>query len=240
VTGTSKETSRALVVAAADAQDLEDFGLLTADVASALDLVLEPEILARHEDGEGAIRELLSRASAVPGPLIVLPAERRRPAMPDTAHEERRRALRARCVLVPSDASEDVAAGTRALHGRLSRAGVGVQILHVMTYDRVPRMWEGSGHHAAAWLDELCRRHGAKPDELKVVSGDPRHELRVHAGGASLVVLFWHHDSRTGHAAIVQSLLAQGIEVPHMLVPIGWMGTHASDDRVRDPPAGNG
>jgi hypothetical protein len=236
----NKEVSRPLVVVAAAAEDLEDFELLVADVARALELVPAPELVAREEGREKTIGKLLTMASSVSGPLLVLPARRHAGAMPDRAGKARGAATRMRRVLIPSDASEEVTAATRALYRRFTRAGVRVTMLHVMTDDNMPRMWEGSGHHAAAWFDELRQKHGAALDVLKVVSGEPGYELRVQPDAADLVVLFWRHDSRAGHAAVIRSLFIQGIEVPQLLVALEWMKGHSSVSHVPEASVGSG
>jgi len=230
----NKEVKPPLVVVAAAAEDLADFELLVADVARALELVPEPELVASEEVREKTIGKLLTMASSVSGPLLVLPAKRHAGATPDRAGKARGAATRMGRVLIPSDASEEVTVATRALYRRFTRAGVHVTMLHVMTDDNMPRMWEGSGHHAAAWFDELRQKHGAALDVLKVVSGEPEYELRVQPDSADLVVLFWRHDSRAGHAAVIRSLLVRGIEVPQLLVALEWMKGHASPSPVSD------
>jgi len=133
-----------------------------------------------------------------------------------------------RRVLIPSDASDDVAEGARVLRDRLAKAGIRSTILHVLTEDNRPRMWEGSGHHAAQWFDEMRRRHRAGPETLTVVPGDPEHELETYASGVDLVVVLWHHDVSFGHAALLRSVLGRGIGVPHLLVPLVWLGPDLS------------
>jgi hypothetical protein len=236
----NKEVNRPLVVVAAAAEDLDDFELLVADVARALELVPAPELAAREEVREKTIGKLLTMASSVSGPLLVLPPRRHAGAVPDRAGKARQAATRMRRVLIPSDASEEVTAATRALYRRFTRAGVRVTMLHVMTDDNMPRMWEGAGHHAAAWFDELRQKHGAGLDVLKVVSGEPGYELRVRPDAADLVVLFWRHDSRAGHAAVIRSLLVRGIEVPQLLVALEWMKGHASASHVPEASVGSG
>jgi hypothetical protein len=230
----NKEVKPPLVVVAAAAEDLADFELLVADVARALELVPEPELVASEEVREKTIGKLLTMASSVSGPLLVLPAKRHAGATPDRAGKARGAATRMGRVLIPSDASEEVTVATRALYRRFTRAGVHVTMLHVMTDDNMPRMWEGSGHHAAAWFDELRQKHGAALDVLKVVSGEPEYELRVQPDAADLVVLFWRHDSRAGHAAVIRSLLVRGIEVPQLLVALEWMKGRASPGPVSE------
>ena len=230
----NKEVKPPLVVVAAAAEDLADFELLVADVARALELVPEPELVASEEVREKTIGKLLTMASSVSGPLLVLPAKRHAGATPDRAGKARGAATRMGRVLIPSDASEEVTVATRALYRRFTRAGVHVTMLHVMTDDNMPRMWEGSGHHAAAWFDELRQKHGAALDVLKVVSGEPEYELRVQPDAADLVVLFWRHDSRAGHAAVIRSLVGRGIEVPQLLVALEWMKGRASPGPVSE------
>jgi hypothetical protein len=229
-----------MVVVASTTEDLEDFAPLLADVAHALGVVSAPKLIPREVGGETAIGTMLALASAAAGPMLVLPVHHEGRGVPERLRRERSAAVRLRRVLVPSDASEAVAAGTRALYRRLSRAGVQVTMLHVMTEDSTPRIWEGSGHHAAAWFDEMRRRHGPATSALKVVTGDPWKELHDQAGEADLVVLFWRHDSRAGHAAVIRALFAQGIEVPKLLVPLEWIEGGSGAAKVPEGSASGG
>ena len=138
-------------------------------------------------------------------------------------------------VLIPSDASPAVTTGVRMLCARLGRVGVRATVLHVLTECNQPRMWEGPGHHAQEWFAEMCRRHGATSDVLTVVSGEPEDQMRAHAAGADLVVLLWASDSHAGHAAVIRSLLAQAIEVPHLLVPLAWIEAFGSSGTSTEP-----
>jgi len=170
----------------------------------------------------------------VAGPVLFLPSRPVRWGRDTaTASGDRRPVDRApsgmQRVLIPSDASDEVAAGARALSTRLARAGVQATILHVLTEDNLPRMWEGSGHHAAEWFDELRRRHGATSDVLSVVTGDPHEELRAYATRADLVVMLWRHDTSAGRASVLRSVLRSGIGVPHLLVPLVWIAGPGSN-----------
>ncbi len=124
-----------------------------------------------------------------------------------------------------SDASEDVATAARVVLEVLGAAGFRPSILHVLTEDNQPRMWDGSGHNADQWFDEMRRRHGAGPETMTVVTGDPEHELVTFAAGADLVIMLWNHDASSGRAPLLRSMLRRGIAVPHLLVPLAWVAT---------------
>jgi hypothetical protein len=124
-----------------------------------------------------------------------------------------------------SDASDEMAVATRVVMEALLVAGFRPGILLVLTEDNQPRMWEGSGHNADQWFDEMRRRHGAGPETLTVVTGDPEHEFATFAMGADLVIMVWHHDASSDRAPLLRSVLQGGITVPHLLLPLPWVET---------------
>lgn len=196
-------------------------------------LALEP-LVELWPDGAGhepRVEQLLARAAAVPGPVIVLPAGQveRSPAIGPSSGARLHR------LLVPSDASEPVTAAVRALNLRFQRRGVQTVVLHVMTGKNRPPIWEGAGHNAASYFDELRRRHGAASDPVWVVNGEPGREVRVRAGAADVVVLLWSRDVRPGHATVIRSLLHAGIGVPHLLIPLQWIEVSESADMSPHP-----
>jgi hypothetical protein len=224
--GDGAPRAQVMVVVAEAAGDAGEWGALVGELARALGLEPDVAVLPRSVGRRAAVAAELATASTVPGPVLLLPwrGRRRGRGRAVLGTELRRGRVPAlRRVLIPSDASDDVAGGARLLRDRLAKAGFRSTILHVLTEDNRPRMWEGSGHHAAQWFDEMRRRHGASPETLTVVPGDPEHELETYASGADLVVVLWRHDVSFGHAALLRSVLQRGIAVPHLLVPLVWL-----------------
>lgn len=229
MTDATTATSDQLLVVVDAPGDPRDWDQLIGDVGRAMDLEPVLELLPAGEDAGLGAETLLGRAAAFPGPVLALPTHRAADA-PAVAPGVRRSRNGRRCmshVLIPSDASEDVTAGARILEARLRQGGVHASMLHVLTSQNQPRMWEGAGHYATVWLDELRRRHGAAPEGLQVVTGEAGREVRAYARTADLVVLLWHHDARPGHAAVIRSLLGRGVEVPDLLIPQSWMASFA-------------
>ncbi|HUY23485.1 MAG TPA: universal stress protein [Acidimicrobiales bacterium] len=236
-------------VAADAADDGADWALLAGDLGRVFDLEPVVDVLPDGIAPGRAADQLLARAALVAGPVLVLPSRpaRRRPrgAIPAEegagAGQRARPASGIRRVLIASDGSDEVAAGARTLRRRLVEAGVQSTVLHVLTEDNRPRMWEGSGHHASVWFDELRRRHGATPEALRVVTGEPAHELRAYAASADLVVMLWRHAVTPGRSSLLRSVLVQGIDIPHLLVPLvclealAWRPDVAMVRRSTDP-----
>jgi len=218
-----------LAVVALAPDDDADWAGLVGDVGKVLGLEPATEVLLDGAARGRTVERLLIRAARTGGPVLVLPATARgrRSAPAVAAHQPRADGGLASMhrVLIASDASDEVAAGARSLLATLADAGVHATILHVLTAENRPRMWEGSGHHAAVWLDEVRRRHGATADVMRVVTGEPGDELRAHSACADLVVLLWRGELAPGRAAMVRSVLGSGIEIPHLLVPLEWVVT---------------
>jgi hypothetical protein len=215
------------------APDADHWALIVGDVGRALDLKPAVEVFSTGPGRSHVVDELLVRASAMRGPVLVLPAgtptRHRAPsrAAPRDVPGHVGHAATApgvRSVLIPSDATVAVAAGAGILRDRLGTAGVRATFLHVVTDDNRPRMWEGPGHHAAEWFNELCRRHRTQRDALTVVSGRADDQVRAYATSADLVVMLWNREAATGRASVLRSVLVAGIEVPHLLVPLAWIG----------------
>lgn len=171
--------------------------------------------------GPDATSRLLHVAAAAPGPMLVLP--RVRPGELGAAPPPR--LLR---VLIASGDSSDVVDSARFLSDRLRAAGVRTAVLVVLSDGALPSMWEGAGHHAAAWREELARRHG-DPDELEVLSGDAGvgPAIRARAAGAGVLLLVWRRVAAEGRAEVVRAVLDTGGEdeavLPCLLVPITWV-----------------
>jgi hypothetical protein len=215
------------MVVAEAANDAVDWALLVGEVGRAFELEPDVEVLPSGTGRKRAVDRMFAEAAAVPGPVLILPSRPARrghgSAAPGALRPPDRQPSAMGRVLIPSDASDEVAAATAALYARLSGIGVQSTVLHVLTEDNLPRMWEGSGYHAAEWLDELRRRHGAAAGALSVVTGEPQEELRAYAAGADLVVMLWRHDTSAGRAMVLRSVLRNGIMVPHLLVPLHWV-----------------
>lgn len=184
-----------------------------ADVARVVGL--ETSDLPLATSGAGWLRAVLRAAAANPGPVLVLPP---RGAVPGGEG----RLPRLRTAIIASDDSRELvrAAGLASLH--LARSGVKVTVLLVLTGATVPRMWEGAGHHAAAWWQELERRYGSA-DRVRVSTGMPGPTVRAHGRDANLVVLLWRQVVDDDRAPVVRAVLDEGVAQPSLLVPIAWV-----------------
>ena len=172
-----------------------------------------PSVLALPAAGDGWGAAVLRIAAAAPGPVLVLP--RHRVPSPSGAPRLER-------AVIASDDSWDVVRAARVCALHLLRSGVGTTVLVVLTGETAPPMWEGTGHHAAAWRSELGRRHG-HPDRLEVVSGRAGPTVRARTAGSDLVVLLWHRHAAEGRAAVLRDVLDGGVVAPSLLVPLDWV-----------------
>jgi hypothetical protein len=213
-----------LTVLAAGPDDGHQWAPLVGAVAGALGLEPPADWI---DVGAKDVAARLEVAAACSGPVLLLPARRSRRARDREVNEvgtavadERAPFARA---LIPSDASDEVAAGARAMMQRLAAAGVSSTILHVVTTDNVPRMWEGPGHHARAWFTELFRRHGDGPDLLRVEAGHPAQQVTAYAASVDVVVVLWHGRAAPGRTIVLRSLLERDLDVPVLLVPLAWV-----------------
>jgi len=238
--GAEATAPRSLTVMAEAPDVAMDWAVLVSEVAHAFDV--EPCVVTPEAGTEGAwaADALLAAASAVPGPVLVLPPRLRRRA---SRHREPvgggppvGGAGALRRVLVPSDASDEVASATRPLVARLQGAGIVSTILHVLTEDNRPRMWEGSGHHADEWFEEMRRRHAVGPDVLRVVTGDPREVLETYVAGTDMVVALWHHEPAGSRAPLLHEVLAASLDVPLLLVPLAWVEANGLATRAGTVP----
>lgn len=119
--------------------------------------------------------------------------------------------------LVPVD---DLRAERRILQRWAERAqevGIEVDQLHVLTEASTPAMWDGPGHHAAAWWAELRRRHLVDDRALQVETGDPTERILAAADRCDLIVLAWRGNPAPGHAEVVRGVLGQTV-TPVLLV----------------------
>jgi hypothetical protein len=193
---------------------------LVEEVAAALGLGAEAVAEPVDRRVEGAVDRLLSAAGDTIRPVLVLPAR----SVAETAQLSiSAGSPHLRRALIASDASEDVVRGARVLSEHLRRGGVHTTVLVVLTGETVPPMWEGAGHHAAAWRHELSRRHGG-PDSLRVVSGPPGPAVRSFCADADLLVLLWRQVAEHGRAQVVRSVLGDDLPRPCLLIPAQWVG----------------
>jgi hypothetical protein len=159
---------------------------------------------------------VLRAAAATAWPVLVLP-----PSTPHAPGTTRRPAKVSRAVIASDDTGEFVrGAGLASL--RLLRSGVRTTVVVVLTGETAPPMWEGAGHHAAAWRAELERRYG-RPHHLEVLSGPPGPMVRARCQGADLVVLLWRQVVDEHRAPVVRAVLDEGVTWPCLLVPLGWV-----------------
>ena len=177
---------------------------------------LRPSVLSLPAAGEGWAAAVVRVAAASPGPVLVLP----RAGAPGAATPGGAAPL-GRAVIA-SDGSSEVTGGARQCALHLLRSGVRTTVLVVLTGETAPPMWEGTGHHAAAWRGELGRRHG-RPDRIDVVAGAPGPTVRARAADGDLVVLLWRREAAEGRAAVLRAVLDGGVLAPTLLVPLAWV-----------------
>lgn len=177
---------------------------------------LEPSYVVLDEDDRWPAG-VLRVAAACPGPVLVLPSLSAHPAGRGMVAPPRLRR-----VTIASDGSAAVARGVRLCSLHLLRSGVDTTVLLVLDDGSAPPMWEGPGHHATAWRDELGRRHGVS-DRIEVVSGAPGPTVRAHLAKADLLVLLWHQAAGEGRANVLRAVLDGGIDQPCLLLPLDWV-----------------
>lgn len=186
-------------------------GVVTA-LSEALGLETIRESRPAPPDAPDLVERILERAAAAPGPVLVLPPAPR----PGTSAARASRTLGR--VLAPFD-SDQVSSALRPILHRLQTAGVQVAQLLVVTAETLPAMWDGSGHHALAWHEELRRRHQVDDASVEVASGVPAPLVVARAGDADLVIMCWARRAPAGGAKTLRGVLAV-LDVPLLLVPV--------------------
>lgn len=198
------------------------WGPLVDDLARALFLVPAYTPIDMH--GIEWVDRLLQVSAGVAGPVLVLPRTAASAGTGAGRPVEGTRHL-SRVVVASGDAP-DVVQGAGRLARHLRRGGVRTTVLVVLANGAVPSMWEGPGHHAEAWRDELHRRHGgAESVEVLPGVGPTGSSISAHAEDADLLVLLWHRVATVGRALVARSVLGQATGVPCLLVPISWLAT---------------
>lgn len=202
-----------LVVFHGAAGDTGGWGALVDELAHVLGLTPSYTPVGGH--GPAWIDRLLRAAAAAPGPVLVLPRHPFEPPGPPP-HLVR--------VVIASGDADDVVRDAGFLVALLRDGGVPSTVLVVLADGAVPPMWEGPGHHAAAWRAELRRRHEGA-DGLRVVAGvdELGRAIHDHAGDADAVVLLWRRVAAEGRAMVVRSLLGTDDGLPCLLVPMDWI-----------------
>lgn len=191
-----------------DARQERAWSSLVADVAALTGRV--PAVQPRPSDGEGGgQRALLLFAAATTDPVLLLPPGEAplRPVPP----------VRARRILLAMDRT---AAERRVLEPWVRRArefGAELEQLHVLVEVSRPAMWEGPGHHAEEWREEVRRRHRLGDGELSVRSGDPAAAISSAAARADLVILCWSGETAFGRARVLRRVL-RSVDRPVLLV----------------------
>lgn len=208
-----RDRRRVLLVVLGDEAELGAWQPHLDVLGTVLGLRWSTVVVPRAPLGPQRLVEVLHRAADTRGPVLIVPGPSAgaAPAAP-TAPLQR--------VLAPFDTSEEVTASLRPVLRRLQAAGVDVLQLHVLTGDTMPAMWEGSGHHAAAWRAELHRRHRVGVADVEVVVGlTPGEAVTARSADADLVLLCWNRSPDDGRAETVRHVLAT-TDVPVLLVPL--------------------
>ncbi len=162
---------------------------------------LEPVVESFPAAGGAAERAqaLLNAAATMDGAVLVLPHQ---PAGPGAGPAAVRR------VLVPFDRSGAESDVLDPLIRRALAADLAVEQVHVLTDQSRPAIWEGAGHHARAWLDELRRRYQVGTASLRVRAGSPAAVLCALAAGVDLVVACWSGETGAGRARVLREIVA--------------------------------
>lgn len=203
----ASDSASSFLILSQPGRDRRPWHGIVAELARLSGLLSTPSVRLK-----GGVDALLAFAGATAEPVFVPPAN---PLAVSVPHE---RPLR---VLVPTDRSAAVRAVVHPWIERFSAAGAHVEQIHVLDVHSRPAMWEGPGHHAAAWRAEVGRRHRVGTEAVVVRSGDPAHEIEAVAARFDLVLVCWKGDASVDRAGVLRQLLA-GITRPVLL--------------VRDPP----
>ncbi|HET9092599.1 MAG TPA: universal stress protein [Acidimicrobiales bacterium] len=185
---------------------------LAAQVAALASLPISVEL----DTGERTTDHVLRLAAVSPEPMLVLPS-----GEPPGGHEGVL-AGALRKVLAPLDLTEEEGAVLARWIERALDRGIGVEQLHVLSPSSLPAMWEGPGHHAAAWRAEMFRRHRVDGSLLALRSGDALQQIVSEAPHCDLLLVYWRGDPSRDRAGLVRSVLAEA-PTPVLL--------------VREPPA---
>lgn len=176
---------------------------------------LDPKEEALPRAGTADPSDVLAVAVASDDPVLVLPPKAR------MARAEGQ----PRVVLVPSDRSRSERRVLRGWIERIERRGVEVRQMHVMTRESHPVMWEGPGHHAEAWWNEIAQRHRAGVSTFSVRTGDPTQAILAESAACDLVVLFWRGGTSPDRARVLRDVIA-GATCPLLVVQRAPLGSH--------------
>lgn len=182
----------------------------TARLVESEPILADPPTVTGPDD---PVQSVLTAARAAPGPVLLLPSAGV-PAADSTIP------LR---LLVPVDGSDVEGAALRPFILRAERAGASVEQIHVLSRATRPAMWDGPGHHAAAFLGELRHRHQVGASRLSVTDGDPAATIAEAARHCDLVVLGWQSGDSAGRAPVLRALvasLAGQVHRPILLLPV--------------------
>ncbi len=147
-------------------------------------------------------RGVLAVAEATEDPVLVLP-----PPSPETATRPTATVWPG-SLLVPIDRSVTERRILRKWIARSSsRQASRLQQIHVLTESTRPAMWEGPGHHAQAWWDEVRLRHQMGSASMSVSSGDPATEILATSRHADLTLVFWRGRTSPNRAPVLRQIV---------------------------------
>ncbi|MHB1503070.1 MAG: universal stress protein [Acidimicrobiales bacterium] len=172
-------------------------------------------------NGEGDT--MLGLAASLPGPVLVLPPRGAGNASAIQGSTQATPGSTLSRVLVPVDGTEPVIERVRHFLGHLGKSLEGVVLLHVLSESTRPRLWEGAGYNAEAWLEELSRRHGVGVGSIEVRTGEPADVIEERSHDADLIALAWQGDITSGKAALARALIER-VDVPVLLLPFAPVG----------------
>lgn len=115
-------------------------------------------------------------------------------------------------VLLPLDGSVATSSGAEDITRCLTEAGAQVTALHVFGAETVPQFWDRPEYEGKHWGNQFLEHHCAiEGVRLQLGVGDaPGQQVLDAAGeGTDLIILVWGQDLSSGHARIVQDVLAR-------------------------------
>ena len=206
---TATSSAGCLHVLVGPGTDVERWAPVVSSVAATAGL---PPVIEPRPSPDSPIHlGVLAVAAVTEDPVLVLPPSGPESEIVSTS------AARLDLMLVPIDRSITERRILRKWIARVEQAGLKVRQVHVLTESTRPAMWEGSGHSAQAWWDEVRRRHQMGTASLSVSSGDPATEILALTRHVDLTLLFWRGRTSPDRAAVLRQII-DGAGGPLLLV----------------------
>jgi hypothetical protein len=181
--------------------DLGIWNLFISDIAALSGASAVEDHLPSDGEDSSATQSVLVFAATTTDPVLVIPSG------PPPTSSTVSGLPRLHRILAPIDGSPSEQQVLRKWVRQATSLGIRVEHIHVLTETTRPAMWEGAGHHAAAWRAELRRRYQIADAGLQVRSGDPASTIAVAADRVDLVVLCWSGRAAAGRSNTARRVL---------------------------------